>query len=67
MRTTAPGEPTLERARIVQPAVTGLQQEAARFARARRAAEWLRLGGTHEPLLGAFVDLLADTAPDARR
>jgi DNA-binding transcriptional LysR family regulator len=66
VRATALGELVLERARIVLPAVTGLQQEAARFAQARRAAEWLRLGATHGPLLGALVDLLADAAPDAQ-
>ncbi|MET7270260.1 LysR family transcriptional regulator [Streptomyces flaveolus] len=67
VRATALGELVLERSRIVLPAVTELQQEAARFARAApRTAERLRLGGTHGPLLGALLDRLADVAPDAR-
>ncbi|MER6470217.1 LysR family transcriptional regulator [Streptomyces collinus] len=65
VRTTTLGELVLERARIVLPAVSGLQQEAARFARARREPERLRLGGTHGPLLGALVDRLAEAVPGA--
>lgn len=63
VRATALGELVLERARIVLPAVSGLRQEAARFARARREPERLRLGGTHGPLLGALVDRLAEAVP----
>ncbi|MFD8610494.1 LysR substrate-binding domain-containing protein [Streptomyces sp. NPDC059631] len=68
VRATPLGELVLERARIVLPAVTELQQEAVRFARARagREAERLRLGATHGPLLGALVDLLAAAAPDVQ-
>ncbi|MGW5039500.1 LysR family transcriptional regulator [Streptomyces parvulus] len=66
VRATALGELVLERSRIVLPAVTELQQEAARFARAPRTARHLRLGGTHGPLLGALVDRLAGVAPEAR-
>ncbi|MEU6388025.1 LysR family transcriptional regulator [Streptomyces sp. NPDC046939] len=65
VRTTALGELVLERSRIVLPAVSDLQREAARFARTRpgRDRRRLRLGGTHGPLLGAMVDRLADAAP----
>ncbi|MEU3421034.1 LysR family transcriptional regulator [Streptomyces murinus] len=65
VRTTALGELVLERTRIVLPAVSELQREAARFARSQREGERarLRLGGTHGPLLGALVDRLADAAP----
>ncbi len=63
VRATALGELVLERTRIVLPAVSELQQEAARFAHARRATERLRLGGTHGPLLGALVDRLAEAVP----
>ena len=66
VRATALGELVLERTRIVLPAVTELQREAARFARSPRASACLRLGGTHGPLLGALVDRLADAVPDAR-
>lgn len=66
VRATALGELVLERSRIVLPAVTELQQEAARFARTSRATACLRLGGTHGPLLGAVVDRLADVHPDDR-
>ncbi|MFE1442628.1 LysR substrate-binding domain-containing protein [Streptomyces sp. NPDC058739] len=65
VRATALGELVLERTRIVLPAVSELQREAARFARTRRTRERLRLGGTHGPLLGALVDRLADAAPEA--
>ncbi|WP_225828577.1 LysR family transcriptional regulator [Streptomyces naphthomycinicus] len=63
VRATALGELVLERTRIVLPAVSELQREAARFARTRRDGDRLRLGGTHGPLLGALVDRLADAAP----
>ncbi|MFC9888685.1 LysR substrate-binding domain-containing protein [Streptomyces pilosus] len=66
VRATALGELVLERSRIVLPAVTELQQEAARFARTSRATACFRLGGTHGPLLGAVVDRLAEVTPDAR-
>ncbi|MGW0916832.1 LysR substrate-binding domain-containing protein [Streptomyces sp. NPDC002784] len=65
VRATPLGELVLERARVVLPAVSELQREATRFARARQEPERLRLGGTHGPLLGALVDRLAEAAPGA--
>jgi DNA-binding transcriptional LysR family regulator len=65
VRATELGELVLERTRVVLPAVSELQREAARFARTRPASPRLRLGGTHGPLMGALVDRLADAAPDA--
>ncbi|MFE0672721.1 LysR substrate-binding domain-containing protein [Streptomyces sp. NPDC058867] len=65
VRATPLGELVLERTRVVLPAVSELQREATRFARAHQAPERLRLGGTHGPLLGALVDRLAEAAPGA--
>ncbi|MGW5638717.1 LysR substrate-binding domain-containing protein [Streptomyces sp. NPDC003832] len=65
VRATPLGELVLERTRVVLPAVSELQREATRFARARREPERLRLGGTHGPLLGALVDRLAEAVPGA--
>lgn len=64
VRATALGDLVLERARVVLPAVRGLQEEAVRFARDGVAGH--RLGGTHGPLLGGLVDRLAREEPDAR-
>lgn len=64
-RPTLLGELVLERARVVLPAVTELQEEAVRFANAWGAMERFRLGGTHGPLLGGLVDRLAAAHPAA--
>lgn len=64
-RPTPLGELVLERARVVLPAVSELQEEAVRFANARGAMERFRLGGTHGPLLGGLVDRLAAAHPAA--
>lgn len=55
----------LERARVVLPAVSGLQEEAVRFANAWGTMERFRLGGTHGPLLGGLVDRLVTAHPAA--
>ncbi|MFB8085396.1 LysR substrate-binding domain-containing protein [Streptomyces sp. NPDC055992] len=64
-RATPLGELVLERARVVLPAVSELQEEAVRFANARGTVERFRLGGTHGPLLGGLVDRLAAAHPAA--
>ncbi|WP_329235324.1 MULTISPECIES: LysR family transcriptional regulator [unclassified Streptomyces] len=64
-RPTPLGELVLERARVVLPAVSGLQEEAVRFANAWATVERFRLGGTHGPLLGGLVDRLAAAHPTA--
>ncbi|MFD7862778.1 LysR family transcriptional regulator [Streptomyces sp. NPDC057682] len=64
-RPTLLGELVLERARVVLPAVSELQEEAVRFANAWGAMERFRLGATHGPLLGGLVDRLATAHPSA--
>ncbi|MFD9909061.1 LysR substrate-binding domain-containing protein [Streptomyces sp. NPDC059063] len=59
VRATALGEFVLARARIVLPAVSGLQEEAERFTRGWQDRRGFRLGATHGPLLGGLVDRLA--------
>ncbi|WP_165984924.1 LysR family transcriptional regulator [Streptomyces sp. YIM 98790] len=63
-RLTALGELVVERARVVLPAVSELQEEAIRLARAAPALHKLRLGGTHGPLLACLVDRLSRDLPD---
>ncbi|WP_443034906.1 LysR family transcriptional regulator [Streptomyces sp. BE133] len=64
-RPTLLGELVLQRARVVLPAVSGLQEEAVRFANAWGTMERFRLGGTHGPLLGGLVDRLVTAHPAA--
>ncbi|MEU7258324.1 LysR family transcriptional regulator [Streptomyces rimosus] len=63
VRPTALGEFVLERARVVLPAISELQQEAVRFGSAGSRMTGFRLGGTHGPLLGGLVDRLATAHP----
>ncbi|MFD4629669.1 LysR substrate-binding domain-containing protein [Streptomyces sp. NPDC058284] len=65
VRATALGEFVLARARVVLPAVSGLREEAQRFAQTWEGGAGFRLGGTHGPLLGALVDRLAAAYPGA--
>ncbi|WP_407841835.1 LysR family transcriptional regulator [Streptomyces sp. DSM 116496] len=61
VRATALGELVLERARVVLPAVSELQEDAVRFA--RQGTVGYRLGGTHGPLLGGLVDRIVRQEP----
>ncbi|GIF75458.1 LysR family transcriptional regulator [Asanoa siamensis] len=54
-RPTALGELVLDRARVLLPAMKGLQDEAARLAGGDAALSRLRLGGVNSPLLGRLV------------
>lgn len=67
-RATPLGELVLARARVLLPAIHGLQDEALRFAHSWDGVECaprFRLGGTHGPLLGGLVDRLAAVHPSA--
>ncbi|MER7759113.1 LysR family transcriptional regulator [Streptomyces sp. NPDC097619] len=64
VRATALGELVLDRARVLLPAVSELQEEAVRLAAAGPQPGY-RLGGTHGPLLGGLVDRLAAAEPGA--
>ncbi|WP_419999782.1 LysR family transcriptional regulator [Streptomyces boninensis] len=67
VQATALGELVLQRARIVLPAVHGLQQEAAQFARSAGDG-WraLRIGAGYGEPLGGLVDRLAALRPGVR-
>lgn len=64
VRTTALGDFVLDRARILLPAVSQLQQEAVRLTQEGGRPHAFRLGGTHGPLLGGVVDRLAAAHPE---
>ncbi|CRK62212.1 Chromosome initiation inhibitor [Alloactinosynnema sp. L-07] len=67
-RATPLGELVLARARLLLPAVSGLREEAARFANNERipgdTPTRLRLASATGPLLGALVHQLTTTYPD---
>ena len=68
VRPTELGELVLDRARVLIPAFTELQEEARRFARERATRTGMRrfrLGGTHGPLIGGLLDRLATANPNA--
>jgi DNA-binding transcriptional LysR family regulator len=65
-RPTALGELVLARARVLLPAMKGLQDEAARLAGAGDAPSRYRIGGVNSPLLGRLVHRLAAEAPQAQ-
>ncbi|WP_433133663.1 LysR family transcriptional regulator [Micromonospora sp. CA-240977] len=65
-RPTALGELVLARARVLLPAMKGLQDEAARLAGAGDAPPCYRFGGVNSPILGRMVHRLAAEQPPAQ-
>ncbi|WFE40131.1 LysR family transcriptional regulator [Micromonospora sp. WMMD998] len=65
-RPTALGELVLDRARVLLPAMKGLQDEAARMAGAGDPLRRYRFGGVNSPILGRLVHRLAAEHPDAQ-
>lgn len=65
-RPTALGELVLARARVLLPAMKGLQDEAARLAGAGRAISHYRFGAVNSPILGRLVHRLATDQPHAQ-
>ncbi|GGM29453.1 MULTISPECIES: LysR family transcriptional regulator [Micromonospora] len=65
-RPTALGELVLARARVLLPAMKGLQDEAARLAGAVDAPRRYRFGGVNSPILGRLVHRLAAEQPQAQ-
>ncbi|MGK5440859.1 LysR family transcriptional regulator [Micromonospora sp. URMC 105] len=65
-RPTALGELVLARARVLLPAMKGLQDEAARLAGAEDSLGRYRFGGVNSPILGRLVHRLAAEQPQAQ-
>ena len=65
-RPTALGELVLARARVLLPAMKGLQDEAARLAGAGDAPRRYRFGGVNSPILGRLIHRLAAEQPQAQ-
>ena len=67
-RPTALGELVLARARVLLPAMKGLQDEAARLAGAagNEAMSRYRIGATSGPIIGGMVHRLSVEQPDAQ-
>ena len=63
-RPTALGELVLARARVLLPAMQGLQDEAARLAGGAPARH--RIGAVNGPILGGLVHRLANADPDTQ-
>ncbi len=62
---TALGELVLARARVVLPAMKGLQDDAARFAGANETPSRYRIGASNGPILGGMMTRLAEEHPNA--
>ncbi|HEY0700578.1 MAG TPA: LysR family transcriptional regulator [Micromonospora sp.] len=65
-RPTALGELVLARARVLLPAMKGLQDEAARLAGTGTTMNRYRFGGVNSPILGRLVHRLAAEQPHAQ-
>jgi DNA-binding transcriptional LysR family regulator len=65
-RPTALGELVLDRARVLLPAMKGLQDEAARLAGAGSLLHHYRFGAVNSPILGRLVHRLATDQPEAQ-
>lgn len=65
-RPTALGELVLARARVLLPAMKGLQDEAARLAGTGATLTRFRFGGVNSPILGGLVHRLAADQPHAQ-
>lgn len=64
-RPTPLGELVLSRARVLVPAMSQLRDDARRFAGSWQETPRFRLGSSHGPLLGALVDRVSTTHPEA--
>lgn len=65
-RPTALGELVLARARVLLPAMKGLQDEAARLAGTNAALTRYRVGAVNGPVVGGLVHRLAASQPQAQ-
>jgi DNA-binding transcriptional LysR family regulator len=65
-RPTALGELVLSRARVLLPAMKGLEDEAARLAGAGGSLARYRFGSVNSPILGGLVHRLAAERPEAQ-
>src|SRR3954470_20676810 len=65
-RATALGELVLSRARVLLPAVKGLQDEATRLAGAADQAGRYRIGAVNGPILGGLVHRISSNHPGAQ-
>ncbi|MGA3565585.1 LysR family transcriptional regulator [Melissospora conviva] len=65
-RATALGELVLARARVLLPAMKGLQDEATRLAGGGDGLSRYRFGGVNSPILGRLIHRLALSQPQAQ-
>src|SRR5690349_2949111 len=65
-RPTALGELVLARARVLIPAVQGLQDDAAHLVRTGAGMRRYRIGATNGPITGGLIHRLSTAHPDKR-